>query len=272
LEAPEGHVVIDSDSSQIESRTHAWLAGQDDLIEAFDQGEDVYKIMASAIYGVPTHKVDQGQRHVGKTAVLGCGYGLGPVKFRAQLKNFDVEMPEEECERIIRVYRETYPRIPLLWKEAQRAVLAMLGGQSSPLGLDGVLNVEGRDGIRLPNGLYLRYPNLRCVENPDTNRLEYVYDTRKGRSVIPNRIYGGKVVENVCQALARIVIGEQMIAISRRYKIVMTVHDAIAIVVPEDKEAEALAEVELGMKMRPKWALGLPLNSEAGSGKSYGDC
>lgn len=272
LRAPPGYVLIDSDSSQIEARTLAWLAGQDDLVAAFDRGEDVYKIMASAIYGKPEGEITDAERFVGKTTILGAGYGMGPTKFRAQLKNFGVDMSKAECERIIRVYRETYSKIPELWKQAGAALEAILDNKSSPLGLDGVLIIEGRNGIRLPNGLYLRYPNLRRGSDPDTGKSELCYDTRKGKAVIPNRIYGGKIIENVCQALARIIIGEQMIAIGRKYKLVMTVHDAIAVLVPEEKEAEALAEVELGMKMRPKWALELPLNCETGSGKSYGDC
>lgn len=272
LLAPPGRVLIDSDSSQIEARTLAWLAGQDDLVAAFDRGEDVYKIMASAIYGKPEAAVTEDERFVGKTTILGAGYGMGPAKFRTQLKNFGVDMSTAECERIISVYRETYPKIPELWKQAGKALEAILDNKSSPLGLAGVLIVEGESGIRLPNGLYLRYPNLRRRSDPDTGKSELCYDTRKGKAVIPNRIYGGKVIENVCQALARIVIGEQMVAIGRKYKLVMTVHDAIAVVVPEEKEAEASAEVALGMKMRPKWALGLPLNCETGSGRSYGDC
>ena len=131
--------------------------------------------------------------------------------------------------------------------------------------------MEGKKGIRLPNGLYIKYPNLRKVRNDD-NKFEYVYDTKKGRATIPNRIYGGKVVENICQALARIAIGEQMLLVAKKYKVVMTVHDAIACIVPEAEEQTGLEYVEMCMRMRPKWALELPLNCEAGSGRAYGDC
>ena len=74
--------------------------------------------------------------------------------------------------------------------------------------------------------MYLRYPNIRKQTLLNSNRDEIVYDTKKGRTTVPNRIYGGKVVENVCQALARIVIGEQMLMVARRLPVVMTVHDA----------------------------------------------
>ena len=270
--APEGYVFIDSDSSQIEARTLAWLAGQDDLVTAFANGEDVYKIMASAIYGKAEKDITKDERFVGKTTILGAGYGMGAAKFQAQLKNFGVVTDLDECQRIISTYRETYECVPELWQEAGSAIKAMIDDKTAPIGRKGVLQVEGANGIRLPNGLYLHYPNLREQEDEETGKREIVYDTKRGRAVIPTRIYGGKLIENVCQALARIVIGEQMLKVARRYRPVMTVHDAIAVLAPEDTADEAQAYVEKCMKMRPAWGMDLPLNCEAGHGASYGEC
>jgi DNA polymerase len=267
--APEGYTFIDCDSSQIEARTLAWLAGQNDLVEAFDRGEDVYKIMASAIYGKPVEEISDDERFVGKTTILGAGYGMGAAKFKAQLKTFNVDMELEECERIIRVYRETYPKIPELWREAGDALDAMANNQTAPLGLAGILTVCGTNGIKLPNGLSLKYPNLRWVYN-EKNKPEMVYDQRKGKAIIPTRIYGGKCVENVCQALARIVIGEQMLMIARRYRVVMTVHDAVGSLAPTEEADEGRVFVETCMRIRPKWAAQLPLNCESKIGASYG--
>ena len=268
IRAPEGYTFIDCDSSQIEARTLAWLAGQNDLVDAFDAGEDVYKIMASSIYGVPEEEVTEAQRFVGKTTILGAGYGMGPDKFKAQLKNFGVDLSIEECKRIIFIYRATYPAIPLLWQQTGRALDAMASNQTAPIGLDGVLIVEGKNGIRLPNGLRLKYDNLRWLHN--NGKPEMVYDQKKGRSIIPTRIYGGKCVENICQALARIVIGEQMLMVARRLRVVMTVHDAVGALAPTEKDTEARAFVEACMRIRPKWATKLPLNCESKIGASYG--
>jgi DNA polymerase len=268
---PRGYVLLDSDSSQIEARTLAWLAGQDDLVEAFDRGEDVYKIMASAIYGKAIAEITKDERFVGKTTILGAGYGMGAAKFQAQLKNFNVSIELAEAKRIIDTYRLTYPMIPELWKSAGQALKAILQKQYTTLGRNDLLKVEGDNGIILPNGLRLRYPNLRLYENEE-GKAEIVYDTKKGRAIIPNRIYGGKVVENVCQALARIVIGEQMLMIAKKYRVVMTVHDAIACIVPVPEAETAKEFVELCMRLRPTWAPELPLNCEAGYGQSYGDC
>ena len=267
--APPNYQLIDCDSSQIEARTLAWLAGQDDLVEAFDKGEDVYKIMASRIYGVPVDEVTDNQRFVGKTTILGAGYGMGAKKFQAQLKTFGVQLALEECQHIINVYRETYPMIPQLWQQAGRVLEAMMAVQTAPLGRHEVLSVD-TIGIRLPNSLYLKYPNLRRHRDAHTGKEELAYDQKKGRAVIPNRIYGGKVVENVCQALARIVIGEQMLMIARRYKVAMTVHDSVVALVPESDADEGRTFVEQCMRMRPKWAPGLPLNCESKMGASYG--
>lgn len=189
------------------------------------------------------------------------------------LKNglIPVTISLEEAQHIINTYRSSYPKIPELWKQAGAALKAIMSDQSAPLGKEGVVYVEGQKGIRLPNGLYIRYPNLRTQLN-DSGKDEMVYDTKRGKTTVPNRIYGGKVVENVCQALARIVIGEQMLKINRKYPVVMTVHDAIACLVP-DYEAQTGREfVELCMRLRPEWALDLPLNCEAGVGKTYGEC
>ena len=268
--APAGYMMIDSDSSQIEARTLAWLAGQDDLVEAFDRGEDVYKIMASAIYGRPVADITKDERFVGKTTILGAGYGMGAAKFQAQLKNFGVEVAIEEAQRIISTYRATYPKITALWKAAGTALEAILRDQLTMLGRDDLLKIEGKGGIRLPNGLYLRYPNLRQKADEETGKIETVYDTKKGRAIIPNRIYGGKVVENVCQALARIIIGEQMLLIAKKYQVVMTVHDAVACIVRTEEVATAVEYVEMCMRIRPKWGMDLPLNCEATYGESYG--
>jgi DNA polymerase I-like protein with 3'-5' exonuclease and polymerase domains len=268
--APAGYVLVDSDSSQIEARTLAWLAGQDDLVSAFERGEDVYRIMASAIYGKPEAQITKDERFVGKTTILGAGYGMGAAKFQAQLKTFGVETSLDECKRVIEVYRRTYPYIPELWREASKALEAIERNAHTTLGRDGVLKVEGQRGISLPNGLYIKYPNLR-TQRAD-GKAEMVYDTKKGKSVIPNRIYGGKVVENVCQALARIIIGEQMLMAAKKYKVAMTVHDAICCVVPEHEAESGKEFVELCMRIRPQWCSELPLNCEAGVAKTYGDC
>jgi DNA polymerase len=260
--APKGYVLIDADSSQIEARIVAWLSGQQDLVDAFERKEDVYKIMASAIYNKAENEIEASERFVGKTTILGAGYGMGHTKFGIQLKTFGVEIADEEASRIISVYRQTYPHIPRLWKEANNSLNALRQGKTTTVGHQPQALSVTEAGFLLPSGLYLNYKDLQEVEDG------YTYASRRGRI----KIYGGKVVENVCQALARCVIGEQMIKISRKYKVALTVHDAVMAVVKEEEKDEALAYIEECMNWRPSWALTLPLACEIGVGKSYGEC
>jgi len=270
--APQGALFLDCDSSQIEARTLAWLAEQDNLVDTFARGEDVYKVMASSIYGKPEDEITKDERFIGKTTILGCGYGMGAAKFQAQLKSMGVELEQDECERIIRIYRTANPAITRLWRTCNDALTAMVRDQSVTLGRGGLLEVEGKRGIRLPNGLYIKYPNLRPHVDEETGRLELVYDTKKGRSVIPNRIYGGKVVENLCQALARIIIGHHLLLVAKKYKVVMTVHDAVGCIAPEQEAEQAMEYIYHCMRQTPDWAEELPLDCEGGFGASYGEC
>jgi DNA polymerase len=268
IRAPDGYMMIDCDSSQIEARTVAWLAGQNDLVEAFDKGEDVYKIMASAIYGKDVEEISKDERFVGKTTILGAGYGMGAQKFQVQLKTFGVEIEADEANRIIQVYRKTYDKIPELWKQAQKCVEAIVDKKASTFGaVDAVKFDPIEGGFLLPSGLWQRYDGLERVYDTE-GKVQYQYKTRKGAV----KIYGGKVVENLCQAVARCVIAEQMLLIGKRYKVVLTVHDAVACLAPKEEVLEAQQYVEECMKTRPTWAQTLPLSCESGVGKSYGEC
>lgn len=267
ITAPFGYSVIDADSAQIEARVLAWLAGQEDLVESFAKGEDVYKKMASAIYNKPEDEIDKTERFVGKTTILGAGYGMGAIKFQAQLKTFGVEVSIEESRRIIDIYRNTNDRIAQLWRQAQGVLVNMSRGDDAKLGREGVLEVIPNErAIRLPSGLLMRYDGLSFVQGE--KGVEFSYKSRYGR----NRIYGGKVIENVCQGIARCIIAEQMLLMAKKYRVVLTVHDAVMCVVKDEEVQEATKYIEECMRWTPDWATGLPVNCESGSGKSYGDC
>jgi len=265
--APQGYTIIDADSAQIEARVLAWLAGQENLVQGFANQEDVYKKMASAIYGKPEGDITKEERFVGKTTILGAGYGMGALKFQAQLKSFGHDMELSEAQRVIQIYRDTNEDIVGLWREAQNVLINMLSNVASPLGKAGVLEiVPSARAIKLPSGLLMRYDDLDYEQGE--RGLEFSYKTRKGRT----RIYGGKVVENICQGIARCIISDQMIRIAKKHRVVLTVHDAIACVVRDEEVEQAVVDVEEAMRWVPPWAEGLPLNCESGYAKSYGDC
>ena len=261
--APQGFVIIDADSAQIEARMLAWLSGQNDLVEQFTVGEDVYRLMASAIYSKDVSDITKDERFIGKTVVLGCGYGMGAEKFKNMLSLQKVSMDKSEAERIISIYREKNFKIKQLWGQGQNALRFILQKRNAPIGQHNVVSVMD-GGLLLPSGITMRYTNLRNDKDDG-----FIYDARKNEVV---RIYGGKVIENIVQALARIVIGHQMLKIAERYRVVLTVHDAVACIAPETEVLEAKRYVEECMRSAPEWAVGLPLNCESGYGRSYGDC
>tara|TARA_B110000483_G_scaffold26283_1_gene31430 strand:- start:510 stop:2345 length:1836 start_codon:yes stop_codon:yes gene_type:complete len=266
--APEGYMMVDCDSSQIEARVLAWLAGQDDLVLAFANGEDVYIKMSSKIYNIPEEQVTKEQRFVGKTTILGAGYGMGAVRFTEQLKSFGTAMDVEEARRVVAIYREANWKISHFWRLCQNMLIEMSRGNSGSFGPNGIVKYgsDERNGwVILPSGLKMRYDDLQYEQGE--RGPEFSYKTRRGRT----RIYGGKVTENVCQAIARCIIGDQMLAIAKHYKVALTVHDSVVCCVPEDKLKEATDFIEGCMKTTPAWAEGLPITCESDSGKSYGE-
>jgi DNA polymerase I-like protein with 3'-5' exonuclease and polymerase domains len=266
--APEGYTLIDADSSQIEARVLAWLANQDDLTEAFTNGEDVYVKMASRIYDKAEEDITKDERFVGKTTILGAGYGMGALKFQSQLKTFGFDMEIEEARRVIKIYRETNWKIDKLWRDAQQ-ILVSLNNNELPMRLGRgkvLVTVPKENAIQLPSGLLMRYEDLDFEQGE--MGIEFSYKTRRGRT----RIYGGKVVENVCQAIARCIIGEQMLKINKEHRAVLTVHDSIVCCVKDEEVTDAQKYIEECMRWTPEWADGLPINCESGTGKTYGDC
>ena len=268
---PDGHVIMNVDSSQIEARILVWLAGQHDVVEQFRKGEDVYSVFASKVFNREVSKKTPTERFIGKTCVLGLGYGTGAKKLQHTLKTSPpgADLSDQECQRIVKVYRDVNHEVIKLWDKCDKALKFMA---SWPEGkpfyyLDNrksILVTPG--GLRLPNGLYIYYPDLEW-KTDESVRGGYVYKSRHGQV----NIWGGAMVENVVQALARIVVGEQMIAINERYKPVLTVHDAIICTAPKDEAQEALDFLMAEMSKAPAWAEGLPITCEGGYGDNYGD-
>ena len=281
LTAPIGEVLIACDSSQIEARMVAYISGQDDLVQAFREGRDVYSEFASEIYGKKVTKADKVERFVGKTCILGLGYGMGHVKFRNTLAlgqgGISVDIDENEAQRIVRLYRQKNHKIVSLWNKCGHALTTMVAGGSG--NITELLPFDS-NGIILPNGLRIQYNALR--QTPDG--FEYIADARTYRKLTKarvssgeqiaidwTRIYGGKVTENVVQALARIVVAEQMASIGQSYHVAFQVHDEIIISCLEEDKAHARQLVEDRMSRPPRWARDLPVACESGVGYNYGD-
>ena len=267
IRAPRNHALLNADASQIEARILAWLAGQDDLVKAFASGEDVYSLFATKIFGRVITEADVVERFVGKTCILGLGYGTGAEKLQHTLETTPpgASFTVSKCHKFTYTYRDANHKIVKLWNEGGLLLHQMLAWPQDVLAIDfgqkGILHADST-GIRLPNGLYIRYANLRIQAG------SVVHDSRKG----PVRIWGGVVVENCVQALARIIIAEQIKRIAPRYRVALTVHDSIVCVVRKEELDEARGFIESVMSTPPIWAPGLPIACKIKWGESYGDC
>lgn len=290
VRAKKGHKLVSGDSAQIEARVVAWWAGETDLVAAFANGEDIYSLFASDIYGMPVNRKKKvmvdgvatyphfGMGFVGKTAILGLGFQMGAARFKAQLKTFGHEIELDEAKRVVYLYRNKYKMIERLWAEAERALLAMSQGMEYELGVDIKLKCDSQ-GVHLPNGMIQQYPDLRREVDSKTGKASWVYRGRYEKQYI----YGGKLVENIVQALARIIVFNQMCIVKKnldkfdmhlldmRYRIVMTVHDEIVCVAPDHHAMEVAALLNRVMRRVPRWAEGLPVSCEIDMGDNYAD-
>ncbi len=263
LIADDGHRLMFADYSAIEARVLAWVAGQNDLVETFRKGGDVYKEMASAIYNVDVESVTDGQRQVGKMAILGCGYGMGGKRFAEQCATMGIKVDEDEAKRIVAVYREKNHRIAQYWRDVEQDFVEMVKG-------------AGRVGtvpLPLPSGRSLTYHNPRIIqrETPwgamrDTAQVDTLNSvTRQWTSQI---IWGGLLTENVVQATARDLMATAMMALELKgYNVILSVHDEIISEVPDG--FGSLDEMIDIMTQVPAWAQGCPINAEGKEGKRY---
>ncbi len=244
-----------ADLSNIEARMLAWLARQEDLLDAFARGEDVYCQFASEIYGRPITKDNKLERYVGKTAILGLGYGMGAEKFQYTLASGSpsVEVTIETARTIVQQYRSTYYNIPRLWSVCKQLLYSMMdrnqiGNTYGPLAVS-------NNAIKLPNGMFLKYPALQYING------EFLY-TGRNNSMI--RTHGPRVCENIIQALARIVITDQILTTHQlpEVDVVLTVHDEIIALSSKEKPDETLDQILAIMKKPPVWCSSLPLDAE----------
>jgi len=272
LLAPKDCYVYVADLSNIESRMLAWFAGQDDLLEQYATGEDIYCNFASGIYNKPINKNDHPtERFVGKTAILGLGYSMGAQKFKGTLASGaagpTVNISFDEAQSVVHNYRSTYPEIDMLWTRCNHFLHEMHNAkfrQGSVTNFYDTYKCVGihPDSISLPNGLHLRYPNLTPLQEGGfrfQGKKSYEYT------------YGGKLTENIIQALSRIVITDAMIRISKieDLDIVLTVHDEIICIGPKSDADSRFSAIIDAMCVPPVWASNLPLAAEGGYDFSY---
>ncbi len=250
LIAPDEAYLVSCDASQIEARMLAWLAGEESLLEQFRNKEDVYRNFASRIFDKTPDEIDSTERFVGKTSILGLGYGMGHMKFQMMLAQGlggpKIELTEAEAKRIVDTYRSTYSWIPNFWRFCQTKITQMMHPRFPGETWKGVITFKPHR-IELPNGLAINY-------DP--------------RDFNTEKTFGGKITENIVQALARIVLSNHMLLIDEHYPVAFTVHDEIT-VVAEDAPDECLNFMVNVFSKPPVWCKDLPLDAEGNYGRHY---
>jgi DNA polymerase I-like protein with 3'-5' exonuclease and polymerase domains len=268
-----GPAVVVVDASQIEARIVAWICGQTDLVEQFARGEDVYAAFASDNFGRPIIKKENpNERFVGKVGILQLGFGAGWPKYQGSVKitsrqelGYEIALTDGEASKTVYTYRSRYARIPATWARLQHEGIPALA-DGTPFSIGPC--VFEKEAILLPNGLRLHYHNLRYEAG------EWVF-TYGG---ILKRIYGGKLLENIVQALARIITMDAGIRIQSRsdapepLRLGLQAHDELVYVPRRADHAGVLQGILIEeMTRRPHWAPDLPLAAEADFGSNYGE-
>lgn len=308
--APEGYTLVVCDLSQIEPRVLAYLADYQPLLEIFASGQDAYAAFGAQMFGIPgLNKKDHADlRQSAKSALLGCGYGMGWASFSAQLltgflgapptrydkafakqlgvtsqdvadfisweRNLEMmaDIPRTCTDDELLVHCVSAKKIIDIYRSRAREVVSfwdLCGGLIKHSLADGKEYTHkcltfSKESIRLPSGLSLRYPDLTGSAD-EKGRVQWHYGVDK------KKLYGGKIVENVVQAVARCVMTDGMLRIQKRYSCVLTVHDEVVVLVPEDEAKEAEAWVLEQMVADPPYMKGIPLDAETGCNKRYGE-
>jgi len=229
----DGSLLMPCDLSGIETRVLAWLAKCEKLLQVYRDGKDPYISFAVEMFKVPYADVTSEQRQYGKPIVLGCGFQMGSARLQESAATYGVVFSDEECQKYIKLYRETYPEIANLWGRmetfAKTAVRDRRSGKAYGLTFNGTN--KKIFSITLPSGRALHYHSPRLVKDNYGLKLAYDGIETKGWSI--RTTHGGKIVENIVQAISRDILLAGMVNAYRKgFKIVGHVHDELIPEVP----------------------------------------
>lgn len=262
LIASEGNVLVGADFSAIEARGVLWLAG-DPGLEILRRGEDIYVAMAADIAADAT-------RQLGKQAVLGCGFGMGPPKFQTTCESYGMPVDLDLAKKAVYAYRSKFPEVPKLWTACEAAAMAAVRNPGKAYRVTmgpGLVYARSGEFLRcqLPSGRFLYYPFPEIGEGKYGPCLTYMGIDSQTKAWRREDTYGGKLVENVTQAVARDLMAEALLGLEAAgHNPVMTIHD------------EAVCDTNVNyarllpiMCNLPAWAEGFPLAAEGFSNRRY---
>lgn len=276
LTATPGKLLFAADYNAIETRVLWWIAGHDAGLRLFRDGVDSYKEMASVIFKKPIGAVTKNERQLGKMAVLGCGYGMGHVKFKNQchasgMTDVDVAL----AKAAVYGYRDLHSPVKALWDLLERGALFAVLNPSKRVKVKGVTWFMSELGdflyCRLPSGRLLSYPfpSIKADQTPwgvPKPTLYYWGVNSFSRKWVEEKTYGGKITENLVQAIARDIMVNGMFNVEAAgYDLLITVHDELV----AETEHGDVAEFESLITKLPDWAAGCPISAEGWSGLRY---
>lgn len=267
--APKGYKIVASDLSNIELRLAYWFAKSHGKIQQIKDGIDLYKQSAADITGTPYNEVNKDLRYIFKVVNLSGIYGVGANKMHSILKQGGVEKDLQEVKNIVYAYRRANPELVSAWADAGTMLESVRAGQHYTMGNGNIISSVPKEGMMKPNGMLLGLPNLRKLKT-DTGE-SWAYDKLMGRTLIPEYIHPSKTFQRCIQSLARDIIAEQLIQVSKRYPVVMTVHDELVMLCKEEEVDECKSYVQQCMTTAPYWCSDLPLGCEVGVGDNYMD-
>ncbi|MDR1871985.1 MAG: hypothetical protein LBS60_08760 [Deltaproteobacteria bacterium] len=292
IKAPEGYKLIAGDSAQIEARVGAWIAGQYDLVELFQRGEDPYVDMASYIYGVPASEIQDKakvqkdpeyvqMRMVGKVTMLSSQYGIGGNKFSSYLLRNGIKLdpdPEEHLSQaryINKLYNDKYAFIKGFRSQCDNLLYSFLNGTNPltftqvPLKLPENYGKGSQAWLEFPSRYKLLYQGLKSNYDDKTAKGYLSYESWEHGKRVTKKIYGGMLFNNIVQGLSFELLWNQGVRINRKYKVVSNVHDSWISIVPESQVDEAKKYIMECLLWTPTWAKTIPLGAEVIVGDTY---
>ncbi len=269
------------DLAQIEARILAWIAGQDDLLKGFADGDDIYSVFATNLFGNPVRKQRKTdppevgkvltiRRGFGKDAILGCGYGMGAQKFFDRCVSNVTLKPMFDSgqynfvfiEKLIKTYRKQYPKIPAFWTNIEKAFkwVVKYPHERKSIPFFEFWNDNGIVNIQLPSTRCLKYPEARLVKDRYGGKLKYK----------KYYLWGGAITENVVQAIARDIFVEGVLRLDAAgIKTILRSHDEVVILLPEKNAEKKLQEAINIFCRKPSWAQDLCIAGEGELTKFY---